>query len=104
MPQLRSPVAFDRLRGRFNEYDLVVAAEPAASRSIGPALDTFFKGKGKRLLLLVGPEGGFSSQERDVLGSEKSVSLVRLADHTLRSETAAIFLAGLATHYMTGRR
>jgi len=44
--------------------------------------------------LLIGPEGGFSSQDRSVLDSFDFVSLVSLGSRILRAETAAI--AGLA--------
>lgn len=43
--------------------------------------------------LLIGPPGGFSMQEKEILSSEKSITPVSLGDRILRTETAA--LAGL---------
>lgn len=46
-------------------------------------------GGGEKLLLLVGPEGGFSSDEIAVL-REKDVRLISLGRNRLRTETAAV--------------
>lgn len=46
-------------------------------------------GAGEKLLLLVGPEGGFSSDEIAIL-RQKDVRLVSLGPNRLRTETAAI--------------
>jgi 16S rRNA (uracil1498-N3)-methyltransferase len=46
-------------------------------------------GVGEKLLLLVGPEGGFSSDEVAVL-REKDVRLISLGPNRLRTETAAV--------------
>lgn len=49
---------------------------------------------GRRLALLIGPEGGFSPEERRMLRSLKHVVPISLGPRILRAETAAI--AGLA--------
>ncbi len=52
------------------------------------------------ILLLVGPEGDFSSVEENTL-REKNFHFVKLADHLLRVETAAIFAVGLINHLLS---
>lgn len=47
------------------------------------------KGEGEKLLLLVGPEGGFSSNEVDLL-KERNAKLISLGANRLRTETAAV--------------
>ena len=52
----------------------------------------------QELGLLIGPEGGFSEDERDSLTKEAGVTAVSLGDQILRAETAAIFgLSALIT-------
>jgi len=45
----------------------------------------------KNVTLLIGPEGGFNSKERELLKRNKNVLSVSLGENILRSETAAIF-------------
>ena len=54
----------------------------------------------KNVLLVVGPEGGFSRSEVASLKSHKNLRLVKISDFLLRAETAAVFLAGFTSHYL----
>mgnify|MGYP000509169444 FL=1 len=47
-------------------------------------------GKGGPLAVLVGPEGGFSAQERDMLRSRKDTMPISLGPRIMRADTAAI--------------
>lgn len=47
-----------------------------------------------RILLVVGPEGGFESEEVEILAEHPASTIVRLGSSRLRSETAAIAAAG----------
>ncbi len=44
-------------------------------------------------LLLVGPEGGFSQREMELLSRQEHTQFLRLGRHILRAETAAVLLA-----------
>jgi 16S rRNA (uracil1498-N3)-methyltransferase len=68
------------------ERRLVVAAERAGAPRVVPMSGP--------CALLVGPEGGFTPRELDVLGRHAFVSMVTLGPLILRAETAAI--VGLA--------
>ena len=46
--------------------------------------------KPKKVAILVGPEGGFSDSERNLLRTKKNVLPVSLGNRILRAETAAV--------------
>ena len=46
--------------------------------------------KGRPLALLIGPEGGFASEERDMLLARKNVLRISLGPRILRADTAAV--------------
>lgn len=50
----------------------------------------FLRGEGEGWAILIGPEGGFSSEERDRLRQESFVTPVGLGPRILRADTAAI--------------
>lgn len=49
------------------------------------------------LYLLVGPEGGFSGKEQDMLSAHKFVQTISLGAHILRAETASLSLLSVVT-------
>lgn len=66
---------------------LIVADEEKAS---GSPVETLARLKGKRIGLLIGPEGGFSSEERTLLLEQKFVVPISLGPRILRADTAAV--------------
>lgn len=71
-----------------NEFDAFVVGDSQGRSQIPNA---------KRILILVGPEGGFSTEELHAINQAGAVS-VRAAHTTLRTETAAIALLTLANN------
>jgi 16S rRNA (uracil1498-N3)-methyltransferase len=67
---------------------LVAALERSDSPSVGPA------GEGMAAALLIGPEGGFTPRELDVVRATPFIQPASLGPRILRADTAAI--AGLA--------
>lgn len=57
----------------------------------------------EEIVLIVGPEGGFSSAEKQLLKREKVLKL-RLSDRILRTETAAISLCSAVYQYFFAKR
>ena len=55
------------------------------------------------VLLLIGPEGGWSDAEWE-LATQSEARRVRIADQILRTETAAIQLAGLCVWARSGHK
>ena len=66
---------------------LILADETGAGR---PAMDVFACGAHPPAALLVGPEGGFSTRERERVGEVPISISVGLGPRILRSETAAV--------------
>ena len=60
----------------------------------GSQIDTLNGLKGQKIGLLIGPEGGFSDQERTLLREQSFVLPISLGRRILRADTAAV--AGLA--------
>lgn len=50
--------------------------------------------------VVVGPEGGLTEKEAEILGSRNNSFAFNLGPFTLRSETAAIVALGLASHFL----
>lgn len=86
-PEIDPVSSFEALIGRFSSYRAVYIAEQhAAEPSAGRA-----ERRGGPVLGIVGPEGGLSPEEREMLVSNGAIPL-SLGPCRLRSETAAICL------------
>ena len=86
LPEIAEPMPLDDLLGR-GGFDGVFVADPGEPRGL-PVV------AGGRLLLLVGPEGGWHDLEREALRNG-GASFISLGDNRLRSETSAIALVVL---------
>lgn len=93
VPEIIAPEKLDRILGGWPaERRLMFCDEggdvrPAlAALSPAPSL----KGEGEPWSILIGPEGGFSLEERDRLRQENFVTPVGLGPRILRADTAAI--------------
>ncbi|UCF71479.1 MAG: 16S rRNA (uracil(1498)-N(3))-methyltransferase [candidate division WOR-3 bacterium] len=81
LPEIMHVQTIDDLFIRDNSYDKMYVAEPSGMKAMPTG--------GKRILLLIGPEGGFTESELDsFLG--RGVQTMYLGSARLRSETAAI--------------
>ncbi len=91
LPKIHEIMEFDQLLQRTPEYDLtLIASLETESR---PVKEIFHpQNKYKNILLLVGPEPGFTAEELEKARGEKIVS-VSLGPRRLRTETASIILA-----------
>jgi len=85
------PVAFEALLGRFDAYDVVLFPwELAPAEPLRVTLPPLVESAG-RILIVVGPEGGFSHAEADAAGA-RGAHLLWLGSRILRTETAAMVL------------
>ncbi|MGL5918828.1 MAG: RsmE family RNA methyltransferase [Cetobacterium sp.] len=90
--QIQEPKKLSDLK--FEEYDLaVVPYECEGENSLRNILNNF-KTKPKKVLYIIGPEGGFEKEEIDFL-IEKRVIPVSLGKRILRAETASIIVGGI---------
>lgn len=102
VPEVREPLALDRLLGEWEGLDakgarrLVMADEDGAhDRSLPPLAEAIrAAGPATRWALLIGPEGGFAEPERRLLAGLPFVVRGTLGPRLLRADTAAV--AGLA--------
>jgi len=88
VPAIEDSLTFEKVMDRVKDYDIVLmpAVEDVKRASVTDALSDF---KGKSILILIGPEGGFDKTEIERAG-EKKVRFVTLGNNTLRCDTAAI--------------
>lgn len=88
VPDVRPPVKLEKLlAGWDRDRRLVYADEDASTNNPLPALSAIAETK---LGLLVGPEGGFSEDERKMLRALPFVTPIPLGPRILRADTAAI--------------
>ena len=88
VPEVREPEKLDRLlAGWEKERRLIFCDEDAATDNPLPALKGIAE---KKLALLVGPEGGFSDEERQTLRALPFVTAIPLGPRILRADTAAV--------------
>lgn len=88
VPQVHEPVKLDRLLAEWDEdRALIFCDESAAGDNPVAALGRL---KGRRLALIVGPEGGFSEDERRQLHALDFVTAIPLGPRILRADTAAV--------------
>jgi len=84
---LTKPMIFDKLLDTFSEYDLTILAYEEEKNN--RLTDVLTKKILNKVLLIIGPEGGFSSSEIKT-ASERGIKCFSLGIRRLRAETAAI--------------
>lgn len=88
VPEVREAQKFDRLlAGWDKERRLVFCDEDSSTNNPLPALRAISE---RKLALLVGPEGGFSEDERRQLRALPFVTAIPLGPRILRADTAAV--------------
>lgn len=90
-PYLHEPISFDRAVAKLQTSQSYVAMP--TGNAIFPYMSTSLK-QAREFMLLVGPEGDFSSKEQSLLHKSGIVPL-RLTPTILRAESAAFYLAAL---------
>ena len=89
IPQVANPVSFKEALELSKEMDFACIAYEKEDRT---NLKSYIEGsRGKKISVLIGPEGGFSKEEIDQ-AQEAHVQAITLGPRILRSETASIVL------------
>lgn len=88
-PQLEFLLSFEEVLNTLKGYKQVLHADMSGSNilTLLPLLST--------VAILVGPEGGFTQNEMDVLRAQKNILTVSLGPNILRAETAALALTSI---------
>jgi 16S rRNA (uracil1498-N3)-methyltransferase len=87
LPELKEPIKLTALNEILGETLLVFCDEDAPHERPYEILKHH---QGKPISLLIGPEGGFSPNERDLLRAKQNVVRLGLGPRILRADTAAI--------------
>ena len=90
LPQVQEPIGFRELLDGLSCYTLVVAANPGkTAQDLKAALSE--SSNLKSILIVIGPEGGFSEGEIQAL-KDRGAKEVQFNSNILRSETASVYL------------
>ena len=92
MPEVAPAVSFAKALKALERFDLVLVAwEEEHSLPMSKAVEKYFAENGtpKRVMIVVGPEGGISQREWEMLKEQGAVS-VTLGRRILRTETAGL--------------
>lgn len=101
IPRCNAPLKIEKMisgwaNDTYSDYTIVFCDENAAQDT--PA-DTLSKIENQKIALLIGPEGGFSADERSLLLAQDFVIPIALGPRILRADTAAVAaLALVQTH------
>ena len=96
LPDIKSKKMFENL----NDFDLVIVPfETRQDTNLGEVLNNldFYV---KKVAILVGPEGGFSNSEVEILQTKKNVKFVSLSKTILRSETASFYTLSVVVDWL----
>jgi 16S rRNA (uracil1498-N3)-methyltransferase len=88
VPSIASPLKLESLLKTCETGRIVVFCDERASAA--PPLAALGKLKGCKVTALIGPEGGFSKEEREMLLSKDFVCPVSLGPRIMRADTAAV--------------
>lgn len=78
----------------FEEYDMVIVPYECAEENTLKNLFRDVKEQPRKILYIIGPEGGFDAEEIEFLKGKKA-SIVTLGKRILRAETASIVAGGI---------
>ena len=96
LPNLQNSLSFDNFVKNFSTSTILFAD----INSLNSSLEKIIEKKQSNYILLIGPEGDFSSKEREVILQNKNFKSFSLGSTILRSETAAIAGLVLINHYL----
>ena len=98
LPEIENIVTFENLLPRIKSYDLtLIASLEKDSKNIQDCEE--LKGKVKKILLIVGPEAGFTPDELSKAKLHGAIPIT-LGSRRLRTETAGIVFLSLILHHL----
>lgn len=99
LPVCEVPIKFAALVATFSSYDVVLIPTPGASRSLNACLAEKSHGETPlRILVCIGPEGGFTDAEILLAGEAGAISC-SLGSTILKTDTAAIVSMGCVNQW-----
>ncbi len=88
LPAIAEPISFDKAISAWNPAIPLIYCDEAGTAA--PMSEHADQLKGRACGILIGPEGGFSSKEREQLRSTDNVVPITLGPRILRAETAVV--------------
>lgn len=88
IPVIREPEKLDRLIANWDEETALIFCDESAGSD--DPLQSLAKLRGRQAAVLIGPEGGFSAVERELLRQQPFVTPIGLGPRILRADTAAV--------------
>lgn len=91
IPEVAEPLALAKYLGQRNEARLLIFCDEAAEvADPAVALAAAKERKSAGIDVLIGPEGGFAEEERDILLRQPNIVRLALGPRILRADTAAV--------------
>jgi 16S rRNA (uracil1498-N3)-methyltransferase len=90
LPEVAEPLAFKTVTGSIDADRLLVFCDEEAEVKDPVAALAAARSSGQALAVLIGPEGGFAEDEREVLRQRPNVVRISLGPRILRADTAAV--------------
>lgn len=99
VPTVLTPVSFDSLCSESARFDVKIVAYEAADEAEKYALPKLLRRleKDRSILFAVGPEGGFSGEEIEML-KQRGFHVCSLGPRILRTETAALYFLSVLSY------
>lgn len=97
-PELLLPVHFSEALSMSNDHDLSIIFTNKKERPLGP-LPGINKGENAKVMLMLGPEGGFTDQEI-ALALEKGLTAAGLGPRVLKADTATLAATAIVQHLL----
>ncbi len=96
LPQISKPLSFEKMLNKFSSYDLKIAFWEKSTQRLATLEKT---SNHKKIIVLIGPEGGFSEKEIK-MAKKKGFLSYCLGPRILRAETASISSCTLIQHIL----
>ena len=90
LPVLHKPITINDLHTISSQYTIHILADPSGKNSIDYPQST-----NNSIIAFIGPEGGFSAQELQIISSIPTIQTLSLGNIRLRAETAAIAVSSI---------
>ena len=103
VPEIASTISFAKALKKLDDFDLVLVAwEEEHSLPMSQAVAKYAAEHGapKRVMIVIGPEGGISQKEAMWLAENANAKLVSLGPRILRTETAGLASLTMVMAYM----
>lgn len=101
IPQIMAPTTIAAALRQLGGTPVFAAIEPQRDSAL-PHLHTVAPRQPVATAVIIGPEGGFSTPETELLRKQSGVTAVSLGSQVLRAETAAILACGILGLYTAG--